>query len=211
MIELPLIIVVGGDDLALRVCAELAAGGAHEITLLWEESRGFAARARDSGARFHGLPPNDYASLAEAGVARAACIMPVSLDDRLNLQIALKARDLNPNVRIVLRQFNRTLGRKIEQNLPNCTAVSPAANAAATYAAAAVDPSCKYALQFPDIDGDLIGFSERPARDLGVIGNSISGAERRLRLRIVCCNGAPVPDRERRLRESDCLVVCGAV
>ncbi len=40
--------------------------------------------------------------------------MALSDDDRLNLQVALKARDLNPHIRVVLRQFNQVLGRKLE-------------------------------------------------------------------------------------------------
>ena len=49
--------------------------------------------------------------------------------------VALAARDLNPGIRIVLRQFNRWLGRKIVNNLANSEAVSPETFSAATFAA----------------------------------------------------------------------------
>lgn len=160
------------------------------------------------GAHFAGLAPNEYASLEQIGVADAACIIPVSEDDRLNLQVALKARDLNPDIRIVLRQFNRALGRKIEQNLPNCTAISPATHAAATYAAAAVDPACVYAVQFPAATGPLVGFSERRASDFGLDDCTVDDAERRLNVRIVAVNGRIAPDRDETIRREDTVVAC---
>lgn len=38
------------------------------------------------GAVFAGYPPNDYDSLKMVGIRDAACIIPVTEDDRLNLQ-----------------------------------------------------------------------------------------------------------------------------
>jgi Trk K+ transport system NAD-binding subunit len=188
MRELPLIIVVGGDDLALRVCDELRATRGHDVVQLW---------------------PADDEALRAAGIAEAVCIIPVSSDDRLNLQIALKARELNPKIRIVLRQFNRALGHKIEQNLADCSAISPAAHAAATYAGASVDPACVYALQFPDVDGPLVGFSERAARDFGLRDTTVGEAERRLGVRVVTVNEAVAPERAARITRDDRVVAFG--
>jgi Trk K+ transport system NAD-binding subunit len=188
MRELPLIIVVGGDDLARRVCEELRATRGHEVVQLW--------------------PAGDEA-LREAGVAEAICIIPVSSDDRLNLQLALKAREMNPKIRIVLRQFNRALGHKIEQNLVDCSVISPAAHAAATFAGAAVDAACFYALQFPDVDGPLLGFSERTARDFGLRDTTVGEAERRLDVRIASVGQVVAPDRSVPIAESDRIVAFG--
>lgn len=179
--------------------------------LLWDEGDGLARRVQAIGATFVCAEPNDYESLRTCEVGRAASIIPVCPDDRLNLQVALKARDLNPNVRIVLRQFNQTLGRKIEQNLANCTAISPAAHAAATYAAASLDPTSFYALQFPDVDGELLAFSQRLALQFEIDDIAPSEAERRRNFRIVSVNGNSVYDRETPLHRRDRVVVCGPV
>lgn len=211
MAELPLIIVAGGDDLALRVCEELCRTRGHRVVLLWEPDAEVQRRAEAAGAAFAGLPPNDYDSLRSAGVEAAATVMPVGADDRQNLQIALKARDLQPGVRLVLRQFNRSLGRKIEQNLEDCTVVSPASHAAATYAAAALDPDACYGVQFPDLDGPLFGFSERTARAFGLADTWVGDAERRLGLRIVALNGRVAPERSEEIREEDRLIAAGPV
>jgi Trk K+ transport system NAD-binding subunit len=211
MRALPLIIVVGGDDLAVRVCEELCSTRGHDVVLLWEQGDGLARRAEEIGATFVCAQPNDYESLRGCEVDRAASIMPVSPDDRLNLQVALKARDLNPKIRIVLRQFNQTLGRKIEQNIANCTAISPAAHAAATYAAAALDPTSFYALQFPDVQGELLAFSERLALQFGIDDMTPAESERRRGFRVVSVNGHSHHDRDTPLHRRDRVVVCGPV
>lgn len=208
MRSLPLIIVVGVNDLALRVCEELCATSGHDVLVLWEPHAHAEAAVRAMGAVFAGHAPNEYESLNKIGVHEAACIIPVSEDDRLNLQVALKARDLNPDIRIVLRQFNRALGRKIEQNLPNCTAISPATHAAATYAAAAVDPACVYAVQFPAASGPLVGFSERHAFDFGLQDCTVAEAERHLSVRILAVNGRIAPEGAESIRREDTIVAC---
>ncbi len=72
-----------------------------------------------------------------------------------------------------MRQFNRTLAHKIEQNLPNCSVLSLAWHSAATYAAAAIDPSCFRGLQFPEPDGPLTGFATRIAEDCEIDGDTV--------------------------------------
>jgi voltage-gated potassium channel Kch len=90
----------------------------------------------------------------------------------------------------VLRQFNRTLAAKIEQNLPNCSVLSLSRNSAATYAAAALDPSCFRGLQFPERDGALTGFAYREADRAAVAGYTIAEAEAALGVRVIALDGA---------------------
>lgn len=203
--------MVGVNDLALRVCEELCATSGHDVLVMWGADEEIGERVRRIGAAFSALPPNEYASLERVNVREAACIMPVCEDDRLNLQIALKARDLNPSIRVVLRQFNRALGRKIEQNLPDCTAISPAAHAAATYAAAALDPASLYAVQFPSVDGPLLAFSERRAEEFGLNDCSVAEAERRMNARIAGVNGRVDLQPQDTIRREDVVVACGPV
>lgn len=203
--------MVGANDLAVRVCEELCSTRGHDVVVMWDRDERTAEQVRAIGAEYAALEPNEYASLEAVGIREAACIMPVSEDDRLNLQVALKARDLNPQIRIVLRQFNRALGRKIEQNLVDCSAISPAAHAAATYAAAALDPACLYAVQFPAGEGQLVGFSERRAVEFGLGDCSFAEAERRTGVRIAAINGRIDLQPHDAIRAEDVLVACGPV
>jgi Trk K+ transport system NAD-binding subunit len=209
MSGVPLIIVVGGDALAIRVCEELCGTQGHRVALLWMHDPDVAAKAERLGATYVAFQPNDYDALRAAGVPQAASIMVLSEDDRLNLQVALKARDLNADIRIVMRQFNRTLGRKIEQNLPNCSVLSLASHAAATFTAAAFDRAIFYALQFPDMDGILAGFSQRRAAEFGVAGLTVKQAQDRLGCRVIGVAGTDKFDTERMLYPDEELVVFG--
>ncbi len=175
----PAILIVGDDLLAERVCDELAAAG---------------------GARVHVVAPkvaDDDEVLLDAGVTSAVAILTLSSDDERNLSIALRARMLNPHIRVVLRQFGTKIGRKIEQNLPDSTVLSPAAHSAATYAGAALDPGCFFALRFPDmVAGAFVGFTFGFANELDVAHITVAEAEQKLGLRIVALGNRrePVPD-----------------
>jgi Trk K+ transport system NAD-binding subunit len=227
-----LIIVVGGDYLAYEICREILKTAGQRVALIWKHDDERAKRLlvhtvesfdRDFPQKFLHLPldPSDPASLREAGLEAPGaspdqpnyCVVAVSQDDRLNLRVALLARDINDRVRITLRQFNPVLGHKVQEGLKyNCTAISPAAHAAATYAGSAVDPSCFYAIPFPTLEtlvakavrrqthmadqrsaqsahAGLFGFCERTAGDFGVTGLSIPAAEAHIGARIVAIDG----------------------
>ena len=233
-----LIIVVGGDYLAYEICREILKTAGQRVALVWKHEEERAANLlAQTVAKFHGefphtfahyaLDPSDAASLREAGLEAVGarpdqpnfCIVAVSQDDRLNLRVALVARDINERTRVTIRQFNPVLGHKIQEGLKyNCTAISPAAHAAATYAASAVDPSCYYALPFPTLEtlvakavhrhdhrgdengnrdrghdgtGSLFGFCERDAEQFGIDGLDVIAAEAHLRARIVAIDGRP--------------------
>jgi len=111
----------------------------------------------------------------------------------------------------VLRQFNRTLSRKIEQNLPNCSVLSLAWHSATTYAAAAVDPSAFRGLQFPEPDGPLTAFAARVAERCGVAGNTVLAAEQALGARIIAVDGKTEFARDAVLAAQADLVIYGDV
>jgi voltage-gated potassium channel Kch len=227
-----LIIVVGGDYLAYEICREILKTAGQRVALVWKHDDERAANLlAQTVAKFraefpatfahYALDPAESASLREAGLEPAGtrpdqpnyCIVAVSQDDRLNLRVALIARDINERTRVTIRQFNPVLGHKIQEGLKyNCTAISPAAHAAATYAASAVDPSCFYALPFPtletlvakavhrhdhhdddsvnrDTNAGLFGFCERDAAEFGIAGLDVPAAEAHLRGRVVAIDG----------------------
>ena len=166
-------IVCGDDRVALAICSRLNEYE-HDGCVLVGCSAEAAREVVCGSTRYVAGDPTLAETLVAAEVATARSLLLLSADDRLNLQVAMRARDLNPTVRIVLRQFNRALGRKIEAKLPNTTVVSLAAQSAVVFASATVDPAYFYGVQFPDIDGPLYGFAERDARDLGATERILS-------------------------------------
>ena len=167
---------MGGDKLAVRLCKELHATHGHHAAVVWMHDEELAktfereVTAVGAGCSYVRGAPNDVATLQQAGVMQADAIMVLSDDDRLNLQVALTARDINEKIRIVMRQFSRTLGVKLQQNLVELSVLSLASHSAAAFAAAAIDPNCFGALQFPDPGGVLTAFATRTAAQFGSSG-----------------------------------------
>src|ERR1700756_3788116 len=207
----PVMIVVGGGAIALSTAQELCALKGHRVVVVWTRDPDFACTVEAIGAVYVGARPDSVEALNRAGGQYAVTILALSPDDQLNLHAALLARDANPSIRIVLRQFNRTLAHKIEQNLANCSVLSLAWHSAATYAAAAMDSSCFRGLQFPEPDGPLTGFVTRIAEDSGVAGLSIAQAERALAARIIAVDGLTEFPLEALLANGAGLVVYGDI
>ncbi len=189
----PLILVVGGDTLTERVCAELTSTAGHDVRVVWPVS------------------PDSDDALKAAEVERATSILTLSSDDGLNLAVALRARMLNRKIRVVLRQFNPVLGTKIEQNLTDCTVLSPAAHSAATYAGAALDPGCFFALRFPAQDGPLLGFTQTTGAALGAAGSTVLETEERLRLRVLALGERLDPPAGAAIAGDDAMITFGRV
>src|SRR5262252_8115799 len=172
-------IVVGGGAIALSTVQELCAMRRHRVVVLWRRDPDFARAVEAIGAVFIAAArPDSAEGLGRAGVRDAITILALSPDDQLNLHAALLARDANPHIRIVLRQFNRTLAHKSEQNLPNCSVLSLAWHSAASYAAAAIDPTCFLGLQFPGPGGPMTWFATRIPEHCRVTGITLAHAER---------------------------------
>ncbi|MER7991034.1 NAD-binding protein [Streptomyces noursei] len=93
------------------------------------------AAAREDG----GSPPEalrvlvaaqvDDAALTEAGIAEAGALALVHDDDDLNIHAALRARRLNPRLRLVIRLYNRKLGQHLEELLDQAAAVAASGGA----------------------------------------------------------------------------------
>jgi Trk K+ transport system NAD-binding subunit len=206
-----LTLVLGDDALALSTAAEICRLPGHQVTVLGPSNEEFASSVAAIGAKLVSGLPHHGDALERAGVHAAETIIAVSRDDQLNLHTALLARDANPRIRIVLRQFNRTLAHKIEQNLPDCAVLSLAWHSAASYAATALDPSCFRGLQFPEPDGPLTGFVERVAANDDMVGLSVAEVEAALGARVVAVDGDTTVTPETRIARQTRLCLFGTI
>ncbi len=203
-------IIVGGDWVALRVCARLAGYETDGCVLLGCRSDDAHDVLANGTTRLVEGDPTVAETLVAAEIASARSLLLLSEDDRLNLHVALRARDLNPGIRIVMRQFNRALGRKLEAKLGNASVLSLASQSAAIFASATLDPANYYGIQFPDIDGPLYGFARRAAREVDVVSERVDELEARLNCRILSVDGRSAAPGDTISRDSE-LVTFGRV
>ena len=82
--------------------------------------------------------PRDNATLIEAGIRQAKTLVLVHDDDALNLAILTQARVLNPQIRIINRLLNHTLGDRLDLTLPDHYTMSVATLSAPLFTFAAL-------------------------------------------------------------------------
>jgi Trk K+ transport system NAD-binding subunit len=66
----------------------------------------------------------DEKALLEAGVTEASALAMTNQDDVANIHIGLQARDVAPNVKLVIRMYNTRLGQAIESLFTDCKVLS---------------------------------------------------------------------------------------
>lgn len=81
-------------------------------------------------------PDNGAFQQAKLGTARALALL--GSDDAGNIHAALLAQDINPDLRLVLRLFNTSLGHRVRTLFTDCAVLSDAAMAAPSFVAASL-------------------------------------------------------------------------
>lgn len=82
--------------------------------------------------------PQATETLLAAGLKQAKTLVLSHADDSLNLAILVRARLLNPKIRIINRLFNSSLGDRLDQTLPHHYSMSVSALAAPVFTFAAL-------------------------------------------------------------------------
>jgi voltage-gated potassium channel len=95
--------------------------------------------------------------LSQAGVERASAIITCTENDLINLEIALVARELHPDIHVVLRMFDHDMAQKTARGFNISTAFSTSALAAPAFARAATRADITHAFYVGD---QLLNVSE---------------------------------------------------
>src|SRR5262249_57418675 len=122
---------------ALRLVRELAPRYPVAVTaVLRSRTRHEGSRiAEIKGVRIIESPQLDAAALTAAGVPTADAMAIVYQDDVGNIHAALRAQELNPALRLVIRMFNMGLGHGVRAMFSDCAVLSDASMAAPTFVA----------------------------------------------------------------------------
>jgi Trk K+ transport system NAD-binding subunit len=132
--------VCGDDALAYRIVEELTTNYHERVTvLLSARARGHGPRiARLPGVRVIERPELDGTAFADAGAPSARAIALMGRDDLTNFHAALRAQDVSPGLRLVMRIFNTGLGERMRSFFPDCAVLSSSSMAAPSFVAAAL-------------------------------------------------------------------------
>ncbi|HEX6122159.1 MAG TPA: NAD-binding protein [Ktedonobacterales bacterium] len=155
----------------------------------------------------------DTETLQRAGITDAAALAALTSNDQANLQIALEARRLNPDVHIVLRVFSDALAEKMTDLFGIHTTYSTSELASATLAASAAVGGIQWA--FPVADHLFGANTLRLAAGHPYIGRDLAGLRAREGVLVVWLRRgdqeARLPTLETRLTAGDEITIVGAL
>lgn len=130
-------VVLGGfGALGQQVASLLRERGLEVVVIDLDDNPDNKAYAQEIGCRYYLGDVSTGHYLQQAGMASARCAIIVTGDDQANLQAAIKARQLHPTAPVVVRLFDETLVRHVENifsvhALSAATIISPAIVSAA--------------------------------------------------------------------------------
>lgn len=144
------VVVCGLGHVGYRVVQHLLRSQI-ECVVLEREDNAFVPQVRAMGVPVIIADARRQEVLASANIAEARAIIVATNDDLANLEIALDARNLKPDIRVVLRMFDDNLARKIAKGFNIQSAFSTSAIAAPVLAAAVTERNVLNSFVFNDV------------------------------------------------------------
>ncbi len=134
------LVVCGDDALASRMVEELTLRYGEQVTVILPSvQRGHGPSiASLPGVRVIERAEVDHQAFLAADVPTARALALLRQDDLGNFHAALRAQELNPDLRLVVAIFNTSLGERIRTFFTDCAVLSEASMAAPSFVAASL-------------------------------------------------------------------------
>ncbi len=158
------VVLVGLGKLGFRTFTLLRDMGVDVVVIERNPQNQFLDVVRRDGSPLLLGDARREALLADANVTAARSIILASDDDLANLEIALDARRLHPDIRVVVRMFDQNMADKIRDGFNIHIAMSQSAISAPAFAASAIEESI---VGSTIVDGRLIVMQTWRVRDGG--------------------------------------------
>ncbi len=155
------IIVVGIGHTGLRIVRELTQLGFEVVAVDRKASKESHERL---GALDVPLIPGDARLvniLDKAGLGRATAVIVATSNDHVNLEVTMRVRDMNPEVRLVTRMWDRRLAQQMERFF-EVEVLSASDLAAPAFAGAAVGAEITQNLHIAGLEYSMIRLTVRP-------------------------------------------------
>ena len=182
------VIVCGVGKVGYRVIQELLKFGREVVAIESNPEGRFVEKAKALNVPVIIANARRSENLIKAGVLKADAVIPCTDDELTNLDIALDARELNPEAKVVMRLFDPELALRVEKGFGIHTAYSVSALAAPVFAAASMRVNVKASFY---LNENLLHISELTVQPGAKIENwTIGRLEEELNLSVVSyCQG----------------------
>lgn len=206
------IIVIGLGHLGFRVAQQLVEMDEEVAAIELNPQEHLIHRTKSIGVPVIDDDARHDKALLAAKVTTAKAIVLCTQNDSLNLQIALKARQLNPTIRVITRIFDDEFAQMLEQQF-GYKAMSATIMAAPSFAAAAAGVDITRPIT---VEGEAFSLARINVRERSkLIGRSMAEIEQQYDLSIVLHRHAHQSDfhpaGDKLLAAEDVLAVLGGV
>jgi Trk K+ transport system NAD-binding subunit len=204
------IVLVGLGHLGYRVAQKLHEMGKNVVIIELKAAQHTVIAARVMGVPVIEEDARNPTALDGANVKDARTIILASQDDAMNLQIALKARSLNPKIQVVIRIFDEDFAHALQDQF-GFVAMSATEMAAPVFAAAAAGADVSSPIS---IEGQQLSLARMTISPSSKLANKTVGyVEDNYHLNIILLRHAHQsemhPTDTRPLHEGDTLAVLG--
>ena len=149
------IVLIGLGHLGYRVTQRLHQMGESVVVVEINPGSHTTLAAREMGIPVIHADARHPGALEGANIKDARTIILASQDDAMNLQIALKARSLNPDIQVVIRIFDEDFAHSLQEQF-GFIALSATEMAAPVFAAAAAGADVTNPIS---VEGQLLGLA----------------------------------------------------
>lgn len=156
------IIVFGAGHVGVRVIAELSQLGFEIVVIDHSPDQGVEDLLAKIGAPLLMADGRLTRTLEKAGLRHAESFVACTGNDHVNLEAIMKARDMNPDVRIVARVWDDQFARQIERFMNVQTVLSSSSIAAPAFAAAALGIEITQTLNVNGVDYSMVRLNVEP-------------------------------------------------
>jgi voltage-gated potassium channel len=165
------IVLVGLGHLGYRVAQKLHEMGESIVVLEVQMGSHTTVAAREMGIPVIQADARYGGALESANIKEARTIIVASQNDAMNLQIALKARSLNPDIQVVIRIFDEDFAHALRQQF-GFIALSATEMATPVFAAAATGADVTNPIS---IEGQLLGLARINIRPTSILATKTVG------------------------------------
>jgi Trk K+ transport system NAD-binding subunit len=151
------VIICGMGRIGYRVALELKKFDRDVVAIESNPDCRFIEKAKALGIPVIISDARRRENLIKANVSQADAILPCTHNELTNLEISLDARELNPDIKVVMRMFDPELAERVEKGFGIHTAYSTSALAAPIFATAAMRVNVKHSFY---VDDQLLNLSE---------------------------------------------------
>ncbi|NDJ60505.1 MAG: TrkA family potassium uptake protein [Chloroflexi bacterium] len=203
------VVVVGVGNVGLRVTRALCAIGLPVVAV--DQRLGGERRdeLKDLNVRVITADGSHATTLEQADLANAQAIIVCTSDDLVNLTVAVLARDINPNLRIVVRMWDDRIANQLKRHLGVAAVLSASELAAPAFAGAAFGVSIAQTLEIEGTRYSVFRMTVEPGSQLE--GDRVEHLEHIHQMDIVLCERNGIvdvhPDHDNIVRAGDTLIL----